>query len=393
MGFLTQKSLQVVAKKFKQERPVRVRQDRRFRRVQAQDVFYGKVLNLLLMFRSHRFLPLFAPLVMTCLGACSSSLAAPQTQSASLVVGAPLSPKHEPTHSQLAVHLGERSVILLVGSAWLSAATESLLAKRKEADLEQVTIGFVSPLKPSLRERAGLTTFWALDASRSGARDFGFTPNQTGLVAIDYAGFVRKTETFEKEPTSKQLSTAFDHAFAALPRRESGPLEVKEGQAAPDFIVSDMNGTRRRLSDLKGRKHLLLTFFPKCFTFYCGQQLASLRETYSQLQAADVEVWGVSVDTADGERGQRAYAKHLALPFPLVPDEGRNLSLLYGATQSPTQSATRMSVFIDKSGIVRRVDKQINPQTHGEDVLAQLKSYIAASPEAQNATFTGTVSN
>jgi len=126
-------------------------------------------------------------------------------------------------------------------------------------------------------------------------------------------------------------------------------------------------------SDLKGKKYLLLTFFPKCFTGTCSKQLESLRNAWPQLQESDIEVWGVSVVPAEGEKGQRAFAEFLKLPFPLLPDTGHNLSILYGAANSPNQTSARMSVLIDKQSIVRWIDKQINPTTHGLDVVAKVK--------------------
>ena len=75
-----------------------------------------------------------------------------------------------------------------------------------------------------------------------------------------------------------------------------------------------MNGTWRRLSDFKGHKYLLLTFFPAVSPFAAAK--SSLRKSHPQLQAADIAVWGVSVDRLERERGQRAYAKHLALGNP-----------------------------------------------------------------------------
>lgn len=152
------------------------------------------------------------------------------------------------------------------------------------------------------------------------------------------------------------------------------PIPVIVGQKAPALSFTDALGHPRRLAELGGKRHLLLTFFPRCFTGNCTSQLTSLRDSYSALQKAGVEVWAVSTDAAEGSRGQRAFAKHLKLPFPLLPDTNRKISLLFGAVQSKEQMAARMSVFIDKDGVVRWIDKQINPRTHGADVLARLQS-------------------
>lgn len=195
----------------------------------------------------------------------------------------------------------------------------------------------------------------------------GITPSQPALVLVDRAGWVRKVSKVE---TAGQLQSVLNEAEDITPK-----LEV--GLPAPDFALPDMNGVLRRPADLKGKKYLLLTFFPKCFTGTCAKQLESLRNSQPELDANDIAVWGVSVDPAEGEKGQRAFAQFLKLPFPLLPDTRRNLSILYSAAQSPNQTSSRMSVLIDKQGVVRWIDKQINPTTHGADVVAKVRELDA----------------
>jgi peroxiredoxin len=144
------------------------------------------------------------------------------------------------------------------------------------------------------------------------------------------------------------------------------------GSLAPDFSVVDSYGNVRRLSDLRGCKNLLLTFFPKCFTGRCANHLTSLRDEMAALAANDVEVWAVSVDPAEGEKGQIEFAKYLKLDFPMIPDTGRNLSFLYGAVGNVEQLAMRRSVLIDKTGTIRLIDTNVVVQSHGRDILNQL---------------------
>ena len=199
---------------------------------------------------------------------------------------------------------------------------------------------------------------------------FGIAPTQSALVIIDRAGWLRAVHKIDNTGQLEKL----------LPTIGDPTPAFQVGLPAPDFSMPDMNGVSRSPLDLKGKKYFLLTFFPKCFTGTCSKQLESLRDAWPQLRENDVEVWGVSVDPAEGEKGQRAFAEFLKLPFPLLPDTGRNLSILYGAAHSPNQTSSRMSVLIDKQGIVRWIDKQINPTTHGTDVVARVKELEIARP-------------
>lgn len=97
--------------------------------------------------------------------------------------------------------------------------------------------------------------------------------------------------------------------------------------------------------------------------------MASLRAERDRLEENDIKVLGISVDAPET---QIAFADSLDLHFPLIPDVGRNLSILYGAANDPNQLASRMSVLIDKQGVVRWIDKHVDVRTHGADVLAKV---------------------
>ena len=154
----------------------------------------------------------------------------------------------------------------------------------------------------------------------------------------------------------------------------AAPAELEVGQIAPDIDIIDANGTRRTLADLRGKRSLLLTFFPKCFSGNCTNQVVSLRDSYAELQRLNVEVWAVSTDSADGDDGQRAFSERYQLPFALLPDVQRAICLAYGAVQSKAQRAARISVFIDSAGRVVWIDKRIDPVTYGADVLQRIKA-------------------
>lgn len=97
---------------------------------------------------------------------------------------------------------------------------------------------------------------------------------------------------------------------------------------------------------------------------------------------AETQIWAVSVDPARAvdpktgqDRGQLAFAAALGLDFPLLPDTGRHLCLLYGAVENVQQSSQRWTFLIDKDGILRFVDKEVQARvtTHGPDALAKMR--------------------
>lgn len=174
------------------------------------------------------------------------------------------------------------------------------------------------------------------------------------------------------------LPTSTDAAL--LPRAEDEPNTpvgsplptVEVGQKAPYFAAIDMNGKTWTLSKLKGM-NVLVTFFPKCFTGGCANHLSSLRDHQKEFDAADSQILAVSVDAAEGEKGQLAFAKEWGFTFPLIPDTSRQLGKQFGAIQNDDELAARMSILIDKTGVVRWIDTDVHVQTHGADVLQKIR--------------------
>lgn len=260
--------------------------------------------------------------------------------------------------------LGQRAQFWIVnGDDSLGKADNTVVSAAGKAVAQGVAPVFVASGAGSGAWPAPFQTLH--DDSKILSRAFG-APT---FVAVDRAGWLRDIEPL---PTATNDPQSF--ALRFLLERTPDPTPVFAlGKPAPDFCLRDANGIWRRLSSLRGRKNLVLTFFPRCFTGKCKTHLSSLRDSFGAFQLADTEVWAVSIDPAQGEKGQKAFAQSLHLPFPLLPDEGRNLCFLFNAVQTPTDLAKRQSVLIDKEGIVRFIDCEVAPETHGEDLLSHLK--------------------
>ena len=190
------------------------------------------------------------------------------------------------------------------------------------------------------------------------------------LLVIDRFGWIRQIEPL---PVAQADLGSFDLRWFLEKLPDPTP-KFEIGQPAPDFAVRDAQNHWHRVADLRGQQNLVLTFFPKCFTGRCKTHLSSLRDAFPEFRSAQTQIWAVSVDGADGERGQRAFAQSLNLPFPLLPDEGRNICSLYGAVDRADDSARRQTVIIDKNGIVRALDREVRPESHAQDVLALLRA-------------------
>ena len=79
------------------------------------------------------------------------------------------------------------------------------------------------------------------------------------------------------------------------------PIDV--GAQAPDFMLKDQNNQEVRLSDFRGRKAVLLVFYPLAFTGTCQGELAEVQDNLADYANDDVQVLTVSVDSVVQPQG------------------------------------------------------------------------------------------
>lgn len=130
---------------------------------------------------------------------------------------------------------------------------------------------------------------------------------------------------------------------------------LKPGDRAPDFHARRTTGEEVRLSEFRGKKHVVLFFFPKDFTPGCTAEVCSFRDNYDALMAFDAVLLGVSFDD---EQTHDAFIHRHRLPFPLISDRDHAIARAYGADGrlwGILPGAKRLTFVIDKEGIISRI--------------------------------------
>ncbi len=140
---------------------------------------------------------------------------------------------------------------------------------------------------------------------------------------------------------------------------------LKVGQDAPSFEATASNGKRVALSDYRGKKNVVLFFYPKDFTKVCTAEVCGFRDMYQDLVGKDTEVIGVSLDS--DESHEKFATKH-NVPYPLVADKGRSLAKSYeavGGLGGLIGITKRVTYVIDKAGkIVGAFDGTFDENPH-----------------------------
>ena len=128
------------------------------------------------------------------------------------------------------------------------------------------------------------------------------------------------------------------------------PLDV--GAEAPDFTLKDQNNQEIRLGDFRGRKAVLLVFYPFTFTGVCEGELCAIRDDYSEFEKAGVQVLACSCDT---RFAQAQWAAQQGYQFPVLSDfwPHGEVAKAYGVFLEKRGMAVRGTFLVDKAGIVR----------------------------------------
>ncbi|MBW4681587.1 MAG: peroxiredoxin [Microcoleus vaginatus WJT46-NPBG5] len=148
-------------------------------------------------------------------------------------------------------------------------------------------------------------------------------------------------------------------------------MTVKVGDTAPDFTLPSQAGTPVSLHDFRGKKAVVLYFYPKDDTPGCTTQSCAFRDKYEAFKDAGAEVIGVSGDSLASH--QQFATKH-NLPFTLLSDTGNLLRKLFGVPSTLGILPGRVTYVIDRDGIVRHIfNSQMNFKAHIEESLKTLR--------------------
>ncbi len=129
-------------------------------------------------------------------------------------------------------------------------------------------------------------------------------------------------------------------------------MALQPGADAPDFELRSHRGGTVRLSDLRGRKNVVLAFHPLAFTPVCANQMRGYESDLQRFASADTEVLGVSIDA---QPAKTAWAGTLGgISFDMLSDfhPHGEVAQKYGVFR-PRDGISERAVFvIDKQGKV-----------------------------------------
>jgi len=151
------------------------------------------------------------------------------------------------------------------------------------------------------------------------------------------------------------------------------------GTSAPAFTLRNQRNEEISLSDYRGKKHVVLYFYPKAMTPGCKVQACGIRDSKGPLASLETVVLGVSPDPV---ARLLKFEQKEKLNFDLLADEHHQVADSYGVWGPKKfmgrefDGIHRTTFIIDKEGVVRHIIEKVNTKTHHKDVADWIRENL-----------------
>ncbi len=149
---------------------------------------------------------------------------------------------------------------------------------------------------------------------------------------------------------------------------------MNEGDKAPNFELTANDGSIIHLESFKGKKNVVLCFYPKNHLFACPSKKVfkmaqSVVSAYSEIISKDTSLFAISIDTVEA---QEKFVEEYKIPYLHLSDPKKDTCKKYSGLNI-AGLAKRSTFIIDKQGIIRKVFRDIDVEQHGQEIAIFLK--------------------
>lgn len=147
-------------------------------------------------------------------------------------------------------------------------------------------------------------------------------------------------------------------------------MAVSVGQPAPEFALKDQSQQEVKLADFKGKKNVVLVFYPLDWSPVCTNEHACMVNDMKKFESLDAQVLGVSVDSV---WSHKAFAEKMKISYPLLADFNPRGAMAdkYGVYLAEKGITGRAIVIINKQGNVAWVKNYDIPVVPDVNEVAQ----------------------
>ena len=153
---------------------------------------------------------------------------------------------------------------------------------------------------------------------------------------------------FVKPLAFAAISLLFAAVLARAPHLWANDVRPEEGHLAPDFTLKTLDGKTARLSELRGKKVVLINFWAT-WCPPCRLEMPTMQKIYTEYKGKGFEVLAVNIEP-DAKEEISEFMKELRLTFPVLLDPDMKVTRKYRLIGLP------VSLLIDRQGIIRSKD-------------------------------------
>jgi peroxiredoxin Q/BCP len=151
---------------------------------------------------------------------------------------------------------------------------------------------------------------------------------------------------------------------------------LQPGQAAPSFDLPDADMQNVSLSEFKGKKHVVLYFYPRDGAPSCTLVTTDFSDHEDQFVKHDCVVLGVSRDDC---LTHADFRDRNGVTIGLLSDPEGEVCRKYGVIQEKESEGVRReclvrsSFLIDKKGVIRHAAYDVSPRGHAAEMFDRVR--------------------
>jgi peroxiredoxin Q/BCP len=152
---------------------------------------------------------------------------------------------------------------------------------------------------------------------------------------------------------------------------------LEKNQVAPLFSSPNQNNKLINLSDYKGKKNVVLYFYPKDDTPGCTIEANQFTQLAEDFTAVDTVVIGVSKDSCESHQ---TFIKKFGLDLELLADTSGQVCDSYGVWQEKEKDGVkklgivRSTFIINKDGVLEEAMYGVTADGHAQQILDKIRA-------------------
>lgn len=148
-------------------------------------------------------------------------------------------------------------------------------------------------------------------------------------------------------------------------KKEKG---IEVGDKVPVFSLQDQNGELFSIENYRGKKAMVIYFYPKDDTPGCTKEACRFRDSYEDFKSLNVKIIGIS---GDDVKSHQRFSEKYNLPFTLLADTQNEVRKLFGVKKNIFGLIPgRVTYVIDKNGTVIHIyDNMLKAENHIDEAL------------------------